>query len=140
MGGRLLCLTSFYFVELMLTWVFFFFFYVIVIVLALEGREEVKVIILDGDQRVGHVPFFFIALCRKQSQSSFCLSSSRHGVWSLQGAGHAAEELLADKSMNMPTHTHTHTGNHLYHLADKVLPDPPVTHFNGACVCMCVCV
>lgn len=25
MGGRLLCLTSFYFVELMLTWVFFFF-------------------------------------------------------------------------------------------------------------------
>lgn len=36
----------------------FFFFYVIVIVLALEGREEVKVIILDGDQRVGHVPFF----------------------------------------------------------------------------------
>lgn len=51
----------------------------------------------------------FITLYRKQSQSCFCLSSSRHGVWSLQGAGHAAEELLADKSTDMPTHTHTHS-------------------------------
>lgn len=55
---RLLCLTSFYSVELMLT-CFFFFFDVVVIALALEGREEVKVIIVDGDQRVGHVTFFF---------------------------------------------------------------------------------
>lgn len=36
----------------------FFFFDVVVIALALEGREEVKVIIVDGDQRVGHVTFF----------------------------------------------------------------------------------
>lgn len=49
----------------------------------------------------------FITLYRKQSQSCFCLSSSRHAVWSLQGAGHAAEELLADKSTNMPTHTYS---------------------------------
>lgn len=44
--------------ELMLTFIYFLIYFdVIVIVLVPEGREEVKVVFVDGDQRVAHVTF-----------------------------------------------------------------------------------
>lgn len=58
----------------------FFFFFFDVIVLVLGGREEVKVIIVDGDQRVGNVTFlqeaksiWFLPL----SQQTWCLVFTR---------------------------------------------------------------
>lgn len=122
----------------MLTWVFFL--DVIVIALELEGREEVKVIIVDGDQRVGHITFFFELHC---TGSKVNLGSASPPADMVSGLYKVPDMLLRSCWLTRAwtyTHTHTHsrTLNHLYHLADKVLPDRPVTHTSMARTCACV--
>lgn len=76
----LLFLTCFHSVEMMGTQ----FSDIIVIALVLEGHSEVKVIIVDGDQRVGHVTFFYHTVQEVKSiwflplfQQTWCLVFTR---------------------------------------------------------------
>ena len=76
---------------------------------------------------------------KKEKKNPSCLSPRRHGVCSLQGVGHEAEELLADENMNTSEHTHTHTHMQKYTHAYKHIHATSLTKCSlilPSCVCV----